>query len=527
MLASAPMSFRSPARLAAVVVALLAVPAMTAVADAAGRPPAPQGVPRVSPGHLPKPCGPGDEKYGFRQENSVPGTYYDARVKQWVNGPYCFPVWGFLRASGPQIVDPGQVAAVVATPTDGSNSGQYAPDEGSITWSAAGKRDSGCKVTTLVCAVVPAKRGTGSWQWFEVEVSMPRTYFIFSRGSLCEGIVACPGAVTHAWTWIGVRPKARNGCGTSSRCVELSGRVVRREVDTQVTGRAEVAVRGAPGVRVQATRGRRRLETSTTGDGTYSLRVPRGRWIVRLGHGEPTEPTSRTVNAQRDTPDLDFVRCRPGPDPGGNLDKGCRLVRIRGSIADRYGTRFPSMELNRLNPASVSPGTQGPGIVVRSTTGSAHTDDHAQDVAAVDAQGRFEIWTTPGSSTLWFSPYNDGLASSPAHVVAPHNVDNLHLNVPAAVQTTGDRSLIHFWIGLLPSSTRPPLKAKIERTEPVLNDICQYNQTVDVDLWYGNLAGATFQPDGFTRYCDGPYTAIVYDALGFGHASTTFKLGGG
>ncbi len=209
-------------RAAAVLLGVAAAAAAAAPANAARRPPAPTGVPVVSAGQLPHPCAAGDERYGADGYSSVMGAYFDAKLNTWASAPYCYPVWGNLAASGSQIVNPGQAATIVATPNGGSNSGTYAPQTKSITWSIGGTRQAGCGSADLTCTVVAAKRATGSWQWFEVKVSMPRTFFVDSPGSNCAGQHLCAGVTTNAWAFIGVRPEKR--CVAGARAA--AGRVL-------------------------------------------------------------------------------------------------------------------------------------------------------------------------------------------------------------------------------------------------------------------------------------------------------------
>ena len=77
---------------------------------------------------------------------------------------------------------------ITAIPTDGSNSADYAPETKSITWTyGSAKRVAGCGNADLSCTVIPAKKPAETYQWVEVHVSMPRTFFVDSPGSNCAG----------------------------------------------------------------------------------------------------------------------------------------------------------------------------------------------------------------------------------------------------------------------------------------------------------------------------------------------------
>lgn len=188
-------------RLAALAVAFMAVSLLLA-STAGARPAPPAGVPVLSEGQLPRHCTASDTR--------LDGVYYESLVNQWVTAPNCVARWGFLEASGSQLARAGDAVTVVAIPADGSNSGTYAPETGSITWEVPGKPEKGsCRNVDLTCRFVPAVNNDTprtTWQWFEVHVSMPRTFFIDSPGDLCGGQHLCAGATTNAWSWVGVPP---------------------------------------------------------------------------------------------------------------------------------------------------------------------------------------------------------------------------------------------------------------------------------------------------------------------------------
>jgi hypothetical protein len=168
-------------------------------AHAAGsRPPLPPNGKDVSPGQVPRTCAPG--------EAAAQGYYFSDRAQQQVAAPFCYGRWGNLYASGSQIVAAGASVTVTATPSEGSNSGTYAPQTGSTTWQYPGKIVSGCGPKNLSCTVIPTAGATAEWQWFQFHVSMPRTFFIDSLGDLCGGQPLCAGATTNAWSYVGIAP---------------------------------------------------------------------------------------------------------------------------------------------------------------------------------------------------------------------------------------------------------------------------------------------------------------------------------
>jgi hypothetical protein len=194
-------------------------------APGAGRPPAPVGVHQLAPGQLPTVCTGADVGSG---ESSVSGAYYDGLTNSWISAPFCYPRWGNLEASPPQIAATGLAVTVTATPNGGSNSQTYAPQTKTISWTGAPKPVSGCGAVDLTCTFIPAPDGASVWRWFEVEVSMPRTFFIDSPGEFCAGMPVCAGVETHAWTWIGVPPGCARPLATGAARTTESRRMGRK-----------------------------------------------------------------------------------------------------------------------------------------------------------------------------------------------------------------------------------------------------------------------------------------------------------
>ena len=200
---------------AVVVCALLCSPV---AALAAPRPPAPAGVHVLAPGQLPGLCTEADYNSG-----AMSGAYYDSPSHAWLSAPYCILRWGNLEASPPQLAEAGKPVTVTAIPNQGSNSGTYAPETNSIAWTVGGKVVSGCGSANLTCTFIPAPKRTHVWQWVEVHVTMPRTFFVDSPGSYCAGQHLCPGVQTNAWTWIGVPPDICPGRTSARRDAPPAG----------------------------------------------------------------------------------------------------------------------------------------------------------------------------------------------------------------------------------------------------------------------------------------------------------------
>ena len=182
----------------------------------AATPPAPGY--KISKGHIPTQCSDSDVSQGASVYGTNYGYYYSSKSKAWVQNAWCYPVWGNLKASEPQLVTAGEAITIYATPTGGSNSAEYAPQTRSISWQYTGKLVSGCGSSDLACTFIPFKKKQKEWQWTDVYVTMPRTFFIDHPGSNCAGQHICAGFSTKAWTFVGTPP-----CGTpSSKTVEVA-----------------------------------------------------------------------------------------------------------------------------------------------------------------------------------------------------------------------------------------------------------------------------------------------------------------
>ena len=217
---------RSPLVLSRVVATMgatvLALSVMSGGIAWAAKPPVPGGGPVLTPGQLPHECTAADA--GASGYSPMTGYYYSRASNAWVTAPSCYPKWGNLAASPPQVVPAGRPVTITAIPD--TNSSQYAPETQSITWTYGGKRVAGCGPADLTCTVIPAAGATTEWQWVQFQVTMPRIFFVDSQGSLCAGQHLCAGNATNAWSFAGVAPVNRMCVGTCQQlAVELPSEV--------------------------------------------------------------------------------------------------------------------------------------------------------------------------------------------------------------------------------------------------------------------------------------------------------------
>ena len=279
------------------------------LADASGsaRPPPPPGVAVVAAGALPHVCGAADQKFGASGYGPVSGVYYSSVGNGWASAPLCYPLWGNLVMSGPQIAQGGSRVTVAAIPNQGSNSATWAiVAPGAVQWQPAGTPAKGsCLPTTLTCSIVLPPAGP-MWQWLLFHVSMPRTYFIDSKGSFCVGQHACAGAVTNAWTYVGI-PPAGTKTPKKKQQGTISGNV--RETDCSATG---CSIKGLGGVAITASGGPGgTAQTSTGTNGNYSVKVDKGTWTVTPSlAGRVFVPASRPrVAVSGDLAGVNFTTC--------------------------------------------------------------------------------------------------------------------------------------------------------------------------------------------------------------------------
>lgn len=268
--------------------------AMTATAVAAPRPPLPAGGQQVAPGHLPGQCSaPGDDAYGPNY-----GYYWSPRSKAWISAPRCVPRWGNLALMPSKVTRAGGKVTMTAVPDQGSNSAEYAPQTKTISWTFPGRRVAGCGNADLSCTVVPFANAAKEWQWGLFHVTMPRTFFINSRGSNCAGIPICGGFATNAWAFAGVPPKGQEPPARITGTVEA------------ITCASCGEVEPLAGVRVSA-KGPDEASATTGADGTYSITVSEeGSYTVAAKRGSTTfVPDSRSVKVKGDVGGVDFRAC--------------------------------------------------------------------------------------------------------------------------------------------------------------------------------------------------------------------------
>lgn len=300
--------------LAALSVAIMAIGSFAAAAQDAGptlieivgkpspaleaKPPVPDGSKPIPEDHEPTICTAGEFAAGASIYAPTYGYAWSKTAKAWVARPRCYPKWGFLHMSPSQIVQPGRPVTMVATPDEGSNSGQYAPVTGTISWNAPGMIMSGCGPSDLSCTILPNTTATTEWQWFEVHVSMPKTFYVDDPGEFCGGRHLCAGATTNAWAFIGIPPVKFKGeiygKVTQSRCSK-SGCTSEPAVGVVVEGRSKGKL----------------VHGLTDRNGGYRLIVSKGKWSVKPvleGHKFSPKSAKAKVKTARVGP-YDFSTC--------------------------------------------------------------------------------------------------------------------------------------------------------------------------------------------------------------------------
>lgn len=272
----------------------------------AARPPVPDGSKPIDADHVPTICTQAEYDAGASIYEPSYGYYFSKVAKAWLPRPRCYPRWGFLVMSPSQLVKAGKAVTMIAIPVDGSNSGEYAPQENAIHWDffSGAKVVSGCGSADLTCTVipVPADSKYNDWRWFQFHVSMPKTYYIDDPGEFCGGQHLCPGATTNAWGFVGVVPDDFNteifGHVTASVCTEDSCKL-----------------KPLAGVDVSAeSEGGDILHALTDAKGAYSLLVKKGEYTVTPTSGSDSfsPEFEKVVVVNGKAGPVDFSTCGDG-----------------------------------------------------------------------------------------------------------------------------------------------------------------------------------------------------------------------
>lgn len=312
--------------------ALLVCAVLGADARGAARPPAPKGVAILAAGQTPHVCGTADGKFGATGYGTVSGVYYSPTANAWLTAPLCYPLWGNLAASAPQIVAGGSKATVVATPNQGSNSAEWATKPpGAISWQPAGMPAKGsCGPTKLTCTVTVPAAGP-EWQWLLFHVSMPRTYFIDSPGEFCAGQHACAGNATQAWAYVGIPPKGTKIPPKKKEddTYSISGHVRESRCSTSACSFV-----GLPGVTVSAQGPGGPVQVRTGASGAYKLDgLKAGTWNVKPALPDTSFSPDATAVVVRKLSlvEIDFKTCTAGRTTQGiarGAEAFCRLLSV-------------------------------------------------------------------------------------------------------------------------------------------------------------------------------------------------------
>jgi len=179
--------------------------ASVALAAPVGAPPG--GVRALEPGHIPKECTESDRP--FNEYAETLGAYWSEKVQNWVAAPYCYPRWGFMRASQSQAVGAGDTVTVVAIHDDGRIPGLVAA-KGGMQWTYPGTVVTGCGNKDVVCTVKVGSEDDlpAEWNWQKFHVTGPGRVFILPPSyDHCLESDPCLDTYTNAWSFVGVMPE--------------------------------------------------------------------------------------------------------------------------------------------------------------------------------------------------------------------------------------------------------------------------------------------------------------------------------
>ena len=342
-----------------------------AVPALAAKPPVPDGSKPIPAGHLPAVCSEAEFGAGASAYGSNFGYSYDSDLKQWVSAPRCFPKWGNLVMSGSVMTNAGSSATFAATPTDGSNSADYAPETKSIAWTyGSAKVVSGCGNIDLSCTIIPAKKPADGYQWVEVHVSMPRTFFVDSPGSNCAGQHLCGGASTQAWAFAGVRPEEDTPATITGRVVDGDGEAM-------------------PGVKVAAS-GASSKSGATDASGRYELKVAKkGNYTVKATNGDGAfSPSAAKVTARKGrtaTANFKLVGCKAKASKTHTFRQARRAARASTTAARTSAPRGRAASRARTAPARPPRRSRSPP---RGATSSSRRSRRVESRAAASSRPR-------------------------------------------------------------------------------------------------------------------------------------------
>ena len=267
----------------AVLVALLFA-GLIAQAEGAARPPLPAGSHVVAPGQPPRECTVKDAATNAYGTNF--GYYWSNTAKTWISAPWCYPRWGHLKTSASQITSDGGKVTVTAIPTEGSNSGEWAPKTKSIAWTFPGTRVAGCGNADLTLHREGQPRSRLGRDRVAM-VRVPRLDAAHVLHRLARRVLRRPARLRRRrHPGLVVRRHPPGQLAAAEGAQGRQGHDLRPRDRDRLQRQERLSQKGLPGVTVTAT-GRGGSARDTTGpEGNYSIQVEKGTWKVTPSLGD-------------------------------------------------------------------------------------------------------------------------------------------------------------------------------------------------------------------------------------------------
>lgn len=323
----------------------------------------PGGARTLEPGHIPKECTESDRP--FNEYGATYGAYWSERAQDWVSAPYCYPRWGFLRASPSQAIGAGDTVTIVAIPDDGRIPGLVAA-KGGMQWTYPGRVVSGCGTKDVVCTVQVGTEDDlpAEWDWQLFHVSGPGRVFILPPSyGRCPESDPCLDTYTNAWSFAGVMPES------ASPTLELSISARTGQSDFVLPGQAIHYTLTATGARARPTKNltvsaripaNTKLEPNSYGDG--KVKGKRIEWTF-TDRKSATVGFDVTLPFDEDLPsnanEIKLQASARSTGPGGTVSASAEhklpVDRLNFDVADAdphetAGVTFPSAEAPTLLP---------------------------------------------------------------------------------------------------------------------------------------------------------------------------------
>jgi len=294
---------------------------------------------------------------------------------------------------------------------------------------------------------------------------------------------------------------ARGAAATIAGCkqaVVLSGTVFHHECSSIPTAAPRLHCRQqtpAPlaGEKVIAIGDRKTYETKSSSKGTWSLRVPKGPYAVKLLTFDDVDPRLRNIDARGNVGGLDFTVCTP-PKVYNGPHFDCKTVEIDGQVFGSDG--FPYRSL---------------GVAIREGNNVIERPD-----TTTDTKGEFVLYTQPGTIKLDLLE-GDNSQDQEETVHATHDTTvrytlqtKIHAE-PSGSKPNATNRVDYLIVGL--ATTQDNFTVELQRNPPLDSLLCSDGESEEITRGQdsGRDAIGAFRATGLVadHFCPGEYTITV------------------